>query len=61
MRRPSSCLRFSVSDRLPRLTERKYVLSPSTNGGPQPRVSSPLPGSSILTTSAPASASAMVQ
>ena len=57
--RPSSCLRFSVSERLPRLTERKYVLSPSTKGGPQPRVSSPFSGSSILTTSAPASASAM--
>src|SRR5439155_14913155 len=33
----------------------KYVASPSTNGG-QLRVSSPLPGSSILITSAPMSA-----
>jgi hypothetical protein len=31
---------------------RKYALSPLTNGGPQPRVSSPFPGCSILMTRA---------
>src|SRR5262245_3349457 len=39
---------------LPRFTDMKYVASPFTNGGHE-RVSSPLPGSSILMTSAPMS------
>src|SRR5918997_2521987 len=43
-----------------RLIERKYVDSPFTNGGPQPRLSSPFPGRSTFITSAPASASIMV-
>ena len=43
-----------------RFTARKYVASPPTKGG-QPRVSSPLPGSSILITSAPMSPRDMAQ
>src|SRR3989441_1136240 len=58
--RPSRALRLSVTLFLPRLTDMKYVASPATNGG-HFRVSSPLPGSSTLTTSAPMSASIMVQ
>src|SRR5262249_19666939 len=57
---PSRALRLSVTLFLPRLTDMKYVASPATNGG-HFRVSSPLPGSSILTTSAPMSASIIVQ
>src|SRR6266850_1564268 len=60
MSRPSRALRLSVTLFLPRLTDMKYVASPATNGG-HFRVSSPLPGSSILTTSAPMSASIIVQ
>src|SRR5229473_2614124 len=49
--------------RLPRLTDKKYVLSaPSpagTNGGPQCLVSSPDPGRSTLITSAPRSPSSI--
>src|SRR2546428_5084440 len=52
--RPSGALRLSVTLCLLRLTARKYVASPPTNGGHE-RVSSPLPGSSILITSAPMS------
>ena len=37
------------------------MLSPSQNGGPQVRASSPVPGGSILTTSAPSAASTSVQ
>src|SRR5262249_48394344 len=44
-----------------RFTLRKYALSPSRNGGPQARVSSPLPGCSTLITRAPMSASSIVQ
>jgi hypothetical protein len=40
---------------------KKYALSPSRNGGPHARVSSPLPGCSILMTRAPMSASSIVQ
>src|SRR5262249_33963862 len=58
--RPSGALRLSVTLFLPRLTDMKYVASPATKGG-HFRVSSPLPGSSILTTSAPMSASIIVQ
>src|SRR5437667_464671 len=43
-----------------RLTDMKYVDSSPANGG-QPRVSSPLPGSSILMTSAPMSPSSIAQ
>src|SRR5256885_13314061 len=53
----------SVTDFLPRFTERKYAdsrVSPPSlflrKGGPQLRVSSPDPGRSILSTSAPRSA-----
>src|SRR3954462_8428178 len=58
---PSS-LRSRVIDSLVRLVERKDVDSRSapsgcTNGGPQPRVSSPLPGFSTLMTRAPRSPS----
>ena len=45
---------------LARLAQAKYAESPlrsSTQGGPQPRVSSPVPGRSTLITSAPRSAS----
>src|SRR5262249_41184254 len=47
--------------RLLRLIERKYVLMPLTNGGPQRRVSSPRGGGSTLTTVAPMSPSIIVQ
>src|SRR4051812_16346709 len=58
---PSS-LRSRVIDSLLRLAARKYVDSRSppsgcTNGGPQPRVSSPAPGLSTLITRAPRSPS----
>src|SRR5206468_6801185 len=59
-RRPSGALRFKVTLFLFRLTDMKYVDSPSTNGG-QLRVSSPLPGSSTLITSAPMSPSIIAQ
>src|SRR6185295_5013079 len=52
---PSASLRSSVIDFLLRLQARKYALRGPTNGGPQDRVSSPAPGRSILTTSAPRS------
>src|SRR5215472_18733943 len=51
---PSGAFMFRVKPFLLRLTDMKYVASPPTKGG-QPRVSSPLPGSSILITSAPMS------
>src|SRR5437899_4233798 len=60
IRRPSGALRFKVTLFLFRLTDMKYVDSPPTNGG-QLRVSSPLPGSSSLITSAPMSPSIIVQ
>src|SRR5689334_24484511 len=53
--RPAADLRSTAQLRLLRLTERKYELSPLTNGGPYRRLSSPIRGSSILTTSAPRS------
>src|SRR5215813_3998074 len=58
--RPSGALRLSVTLFLPRLTDMKYVASPATKGG-HFRVSSPLPCSSILTTSAALSSSIIVQ
>src|SRR5687767_4988419 len=58
--RPSGALRLSVMLFLLRFTDMKYVDSPPENGG-QPRVSSPLPGSSTLMTSAPMSPSSMAQ
>src|SRR5439155_19056366 len=60
IRRPSGALRFKVTLFLFRLTDMKYVDSPPTNGG-QLRVSSPLPGSSTLITSAPMSPSIIAQ
>src|SRR5262245_33403923 len=57
---PSGAFRFNVRLFLLRFTDMKYVASPPANGG-QPRVSSPLPGSSILITSAPMSPSAIAQ
>src|SRR2546425_2304162 len=57
---PSGALRLSATLRLLRFTAMKYVASPPTNGG-QRRVSSPLPGSSTLMTSAPISPSIIVQ
>src|SRR4029450_2111384 len=57
---PSGAFRFSVRLFLLRFTDMKYVASPPANGA-QPRVSSPLPGSSILITSAPMSPSAIAQ
>src|SRR5215468_10427549 len=51
---PSAGFILSVTLFLLRFTDRKYVASPATNGG-HPRVSSPLPGSSTLITSAPMS------
>src|SRR5262252_4806613 len=58
---PAAPAMLRVSERLLRLTPRKYADSPAMNGGPQPRVSSPWPGGSILITSAPMSPSVMVQ
>src|SRR5215217_3423984 len=43
-----------------RLTERNHSDSPSRKGGPHARLSSPEPGRSTLTTSAPMSASSSV-
>src|SRR5205814_6693542 len=58
--RAAGAFRFRVMLFLLRLTDMKYVVSPEMNGG-QLRVSSPLPGSSILITSAPMSARIMEQ
>src|SRR5712691_11886753 len=57
---PSGAFMLRVRLFLLRLTERKYVASPSAKGG-QPRVSSPLPGSSTLMISAPMSPSDIKQ
>src|SRR5712664_4834595 len=57
---PSGAFMLRVRLFLLRLTERKYVASPPENGG-QLRVSSPLPGSSTLMTSAPMSPSIIAQ
>src|SRR5690606_18763861 len=60
---PSGVLRSRAMDSLLRLQDRKYVATGSpppsgrTNGGPQCRVSSPLPGVSTLMTRAPRPAS----
>src|SRR5262249_62103743 len=51
---PSGAFMLRVRLFLLRFTARKYVASPPTKGG-QPRVSSPLAGSSTLITSAPMS------
>src|SRR3954467_2910733 len=59
--RTDGFLRSSVRLSLLRLMLRKYALSPFTNGGPHARVSSPLPGCSILITRAPMSARSIVQ
>src|SRR3954452_7908009 len=52
---PAGDLRSRAQLRLLRLTDKKYELSPFTNGGPYRRLSSPIRGSSIFTTSAPRS------
>src|SRR5262247_1694071 len=57
---PSGAFMLRVRLFLLRLTDMKYVASPPVKGG-QPRVSSPLPGSSTLRTSAPMSPSDMEQ
>src|SRR5215470_20029256 len=57
---PSGAFMLRVRLFLLRLTERKYVASPPAKGG-QPRVSSPLPGSSTLMISAPMSPSDIEQ
>ena len=57
----AGALRSSVRLSLLRLMLRKYALSLPMNGGPHARVSSPLPGCSILITRAPMSASSIVQ
>src|SRR5215475_13734627 len=57
---PSSAWRSSVIDRLFRLNCAKYHESPSTST-PCRRTGSPSPGGSILITSAPMSASSMLQ
>src|ERR1044071_2515378 len=57
---PSRAFMLRVRLFLLRLTDMKYVASPPANGG-QPRVSSPLPGSSTLMISAPMSPSDMAQ
>src|ERR1700722_13099631 len=53
--RPAGDFRSIAQLRLLRLTDRKYELSPLANGGPYRRLSSPIRGSSIFTTSAPRS------
>src|SRR5215472_6097842 len=61
MARSRSFLRSSATDRLFLLIARKYVETPSSvTGGTQERVSSPA-GLSTLITSAPRSASSIVQ
>src|SRR6516165_2662579 len=50
---PAGTAMLSVSERLLRLTPRKYTASPATKGGPQLRVSSPLSGGSTLMTRHP--------
>src|SRR5499426_3186841 len=57
---PSGAFMLRVRLFLLRLTDMKYVASPPVKGG-QPRVSSPLPGSSTLITSAPMSPRDMAQ
>src|SRR5688572_15673647 len=58
--RPSGLVRSSATDFLLRLMARKYADSPpARKGGPISRMASPPPGSSILITSAPMSASSM--
>src|SRR5579859_134964 len=57
-RSPGS-FRLMATLRLPRFTDRKYVLSACTKGGPHPLVSSPVPGRSTLITSAPRSPSSI--
>src|SRR5258705_3282719 len=57
---PSGAFMLRVRLFLLRLTDMKYVASPPAKGG-QPRVSSPLPGSSTLMISAPMSPSDMAQ
>src|SRR5215470_17418317 len=57
---PSGAFMLRVRLFLLRFTDMKYVASPPEKGG-QPRVSSPLPGSSTLMTSAPMSPSDMEQ
>src|SRR5262245_24760680 len=56
-----SCLRSSARLRLLRLTDMNVVLSSPQNGGAHARESSPRPGRSILTTSAPMSPRICVQ
>ena len=52
--RPSSVLRSTTAQRFPRDTSFQYSDVPSAGSGtPMPRVLSPLPGRSILSTSAP--------
>ena len=59
--RPSSDLRSTTILRLLRLIPKNAADSPSINGGPMRRVSSPPLGFSTFTTSAPISASIIVQ
>jgi len=56
-----SCLRLRARLRLLRLTAMKVLLSSPQNGGDQARESSPRPGRSTLTTSAPMSPRICVQ
>ena len=58
--RSDSSRRSRTTERLPRLTPRKYVEIPSRSGGLHDLVSSPVGGPSTLTTSAPMSASSIV-
>jgi hypothetical protein len=53
--------RSIAMDRFPRLRVRKLALSPSLKTGPWCRYTSPDPGRSIFSTSAPRSASTCVQ
>src|SRR6266508_3855339 len=57
---PPAVDRSRTTDRLFLLSERKYAASSPRNGGPHRLVSSPLPGRSTFTTSAPRSARVMV-
>ena len=49
-----------MREALLRFTDKKYVDASPDHGGPQDRVSSPEPGRSTFTTSAPRSARSMV-
>ncbi len=59
--RPSSAAMSMASERLLAFMLRNTALSPFQKGGPQTRASSPRPGRSTFTTSAPSAPSSIAQ